>query len=294
MDFLRERNILPDLFDLSRVVEPESGKLLEFIDGKLCETIVSCTDVFGTDERCKNCTSLRAHYSKETVVKLEYANNAVLFILSLPIEIDGRHLVVELAKDITRSMTVDVRDSAFSGEVPSIIDRLNKMAATDPLTGLQNRRTLDERLRASLDNCCSMGLPISIAMIDIDRFKAVNDTYGHQCGDVVLKGVASIIKSYVRRDSDFAVRYGGEEILLCLPGVSLQDCLSICLRIHKQIGQTTFNCENSELNVTVSMGVAASSDGVTTKDELIALADARLYQAKATGRNKIVHDDKDA
>ena len=292
MDVLKERNILPALFDISRVVEPESGMLMEFINGDLRETLVTCTSVFGTDERCKNCSSLRAHYSKETVVKLEYANNAVLFILSIPIELNNRYLVVELAKDITKSMTVDVRDSAFSDEVPSIIDRLNKLAATDPLTGLQNRRAMDEGLSSAIDSCCRMGLPISLAMIDIDRFKEVNDIYGHQCGDIVLKNVAGIVKSYVRHGSDFAVRYGGEEILLCLPGVSLQDCLLICSRLHEQIQQTTFKCEGIGINITVSIGVASSSDGVKSKDEIIALADERLYHAKQSGRNKIVHKDR--
>ena len=290
MSILRQRDILPNLFDLSRIVEPESGKLVELNCGALQETKVSCNDVFGSDARCRNCTSLRAHYSNETVVKLEYAGGAVLLILSIPVEIQGRLLVVELAKDITKSMTVDVRDSLFAGEVPSIINKLNKMAATDPLTGLQNRRTLDERLAVSLDNCRQMGLPLSLAMIDIDHFKRVNDTYGHQCGDEVIKGVAGVIKSYVRRDSDFAVRYGGEEILLCLPGVSLSDCRLICARIHTQIEQTAFACEGHSIRVTVSMGVAGLDDDITTAEKLIALADERLYTAKNTGRNKIVSE----
>ena len=288
MSILRERDVLPNLFDLSRIVEPESGKLVELSCGVLCETQVSCNDVFGSDDRCRNCTSLRAHYSKETVVKLEYANNTVLLILSIPVEVQGRHLVVELAKDITKSMTVDVRDSVFTGEVPSIISKLNKMAATDPLTGLQNRRSLDDRLGSALDNCRRMSLPLSLAMIDIDHFKRVNDTCGHPCGDLVIKEVAGIVKSYVRRDSDFAVRYGGEEILLCLPGVSLEDCLLVCSRIHKQIRQTTFDCGGTKINVTVSMGVADSTAEVNTADELIALADQRLYTAKTSGRDKIV------
>ena len=291
MSILRQRDILPNLFDLSRIVEPESGKLVELRCGVLQETKVSCNDVFGSDARCRNCTSLRAHYSNETVVKLEYASGAVLLILSIPLEIQGRLLVVELAKDITKSMTVDVRDSLFAGEVPSIINKLNKMAATDPLTGLQKRRTLDERLAVSLDNCRQMGLPLSLAMIDIDHFKRVNDTYGHQSGDEVIKGVAGVIKSYVRRDSDFAVRYGGEEILLCLPGVSLSDCRLICARIHTQIEQTAFACEGHSIRVTVSMGVAGlDDDTTTTAEKLIALADERLYTAKNTGRNKIVSE----
>ena len=290
LNILRHRDILPNLFDLSRIVDPESGTLVELVGGALKETKIFCNDVFGAHERCRNCTSLRAHYSKETAVKLEYANGAVLLILSIPLDLQDRHLVVELVKDITNSVTVDVKDSEFTGEVLSIITRLNKMAATDPLTGLQNRRNLDEQFSTCLGNCRSMGLPLSLAMIDIDHFKRVNDVHGHQRGDAVLQGVAGIIKSYVRRDSDFAVRYGGEEILLCLPGVSLDDCLQVCSRIHRQIEHTAFGYDEHDIYVTVSIGVACSTEA-DGADQLIALADERLYAAKNSGRNQIVGND---
>ncbi len=285
---LTEMNIFPSLFDLSRIVDAESGKVVELRQGVPCETKVSCNDIFGAEARCRNCTSIRAHYSKETVVKLEYANESVLFILSVPVQLRGRHLVVELAKDITRSMVVDVKDQGVFDEIPSIIDRLNKVATTDSLTSLHNRRYLDEKLPQVLASCQRMELPVTLAMIDLDHFKRVNDDFGHQCGDHILRGVGLILNSYIRRGSDFAVRYGGEEMLICFPGVSLADGVAICTRLHQQIQSTIFEFEGRRLGITASLGLASSTPSRPLAAEaFIALADRHLYQAKAEGRNRI-------
>lgn len=289
---LVDQNIFHALFDISRIVDAESGKIQELKNGVILETRTSCNDVFGSDSRCKNCTSIRAHYSNESVVKLEYVNGSVLLILSVPLQVCGKRLVAELVKDITKSMTVDLKDSFFSGEVPAIIDKLNKVSTTDPLTGLQNRRYLDDRLPLALANCRAMNTPVSLVMIDIDHFKQANDTYGHQHGDVIIRGVADILRSYIRRNSDFAVRYGGEEMLLCFSGVSLADCHSIAERIHRQIQASVFTHNGLAVSVTVSMGVGESqADGLYDKDSLIAIADKRLYDAKKAGRNRIVSTD---
>ena len=286
---LNQHNIFYSLFDISRIVEAESGKIQELKDGIILETQACCNDVFGSDSRCRNCTSIRAHYSNETVVKLEYDNDSVLLIMSVPLEVCGKRLVVELVKDITKSMTVDLKDSLFSGEVPAIIDKLNKVSTTDALTGLQNRRYLDDRLPLALANCRAMNTPVSIIMVDIDHFKRVNDTYGHQHGDVIIQGVSSILLSHIRRNSDFAIRYGGEEMLLCFSGVALEACLAIARRIHEQIREAVFPHNNQPVSVTVSMGIAESqADEAYDKDALIAVADKRLYQAKQAGRNRIV------
>ncbi|SBW10481.1 putative Diguanylate cyclase [uncultured delta proteobacterium] len=289
---LLEQDIFHSLFDISRIVDAESGKIQDLESGVVLETRTSCNDVFGTDSRCKNCTSIRAHYSNESVVKLEYVNGSVLLILSVPLQVCGKRLVAELVKDITKSMTVDLKDSLFSGEVPAIIDKLNKISTTDQLTGLQNRRYLDDRLPLALANCRAMCAPVSLVMLDIDNFKQINDTYGHQHGDVIIREIAAILLSYIRRNSDFAVRYGGEEMLLCFPGVSLADCLSIAGRIHKQIQAAVFAHHDRAVSVTVSMGVGESqTDGTYDKDGLIAIADKRLYDAKKSGRNRIVSSD---
>ena len=292
ISMLMDRNVFHELFDIFRIVEAKTGKLIELKDGVLHKTDIPCNNVFGSDQRCRNCTSIRAYYTNETIAKIEYSNGSILLIMSIPIQIDTNRIVVELVKDITRSLTVDVKDSTFSGEIPAIIDKLNKISTTDALSGLQNRRYLDDRLPLALANCQTINTPVSLVMIDIDHFKKVNDTYGHQHGDIIITGIAKILLSYIRRNSDFAVRYGGEEMLLCFPGVSHDVCLAICNRIQEQLQSVSFTHDGQSVNVTVSMGIAESQmDNAYDKDTLIATADKRLYRAKNMGRNRIVGND---
>lgn len=288
---LLNQGLLLNLFDILRIVDAKEGTIVELVDGELFTTKVSCNDVFGTRERCKNCSSIRAHYSNETVVKFEYVNDSVLLIFSVPIFIQNRHLVVEIVKNITKSMIVDLKDKKFKNELPSIIDRLNTLSTLDDLTGLRNRRYLDANLENAIVSCLKKNLPISLAMLDIDHFKQVNDRYGHQAGDAVLRKMGHIVKSFIRRDSDFAVRYGGEEILLCLPGVTLQDCHSVCERVRQHIAETVIQESGHSITITVSIGIAESTDAAKLDHkELIVLADKRLYQAKNNGRNQTVSE----
>lgn len=288
---LLEKGLLLGIFDLSRIVDAENGTVVELNDGQLIETKVACNNILGTHERCKNCSSIRAHYLNETVVKLEYVNESVLLIFSVPVFIQERHLVVEIVKDITKSMTVDLKDQNFQDELPSIIAQLNNMSTIDALTGLRNRRYLDANLENAVTSCLDKHLPVSLAMLDIDHFKQVNDHYGHQAGDAVLREVGHIIKSFIRRDSDFAVRYGGEEILLCLPGVPGQDCRNVCERIRQRIAGSVIHEDIHDIKITVSIGVAESTDTARIDHKkLLALADRRLYQAKSNGRNQTVSE----
>ena len=288
---LLEQGLLLSIFDLSRIVDPVDGTVVELVNGKLITTKISCNNILGTTERCKNCSSIRAHYSKETIVKLEYANESVFLIFSIPVFIQNRHLVVEIVKDITRSMTVDLKDSKYKDELPSIISKLNTISTLDALTGLHNRRYLDDNLENTIINCLEMNLPVSLAMLDIDHFKQINDRYGHQTGDAVLQEMGRIVKSFIRRDSDFAVRYGGEEILLCLPGVPLQDCRNVCERIRQRIAEAVVKENGYDITLTVSIGVAESTVAARLDyKELVALADKRLYQAKSNGRNQTVSE----
>ena len=286
-DILRHSNTFVDMFDIMRIVDAEGGRLLETVDGQIRETGVRCTDVFDTDERCKNCTSIRSFYTGEQVVKLEYTGGTVLLIMSVPISYGGHRVVAELVKDITDSMTVNIKDLNRADEVAGMIDNLNTLAVTDTLTGLYNRRYIDDKLPAAVQSCHEMGMTLSAAMVDIDRFKRVNDTHGHPAGDLVLKQVAGILQSFIRRKSDFVARYGGEEFFLCFPGVDLVDCRSICERIRKEVAATVMDCDGCPIKITVSIGIAEST-GNDTAAEMIAQADSRLYEAKATGRTRVL------
>ncbi len=286
---LAANGVYDNLFDIVRLVDAQSGKVVEWSGNGAVETDVNCVDVLGSSERCKNCTSLRALYANEQVVKLEFAGGAVLLIISAPVVLDGRHLVAELVKDITASMTVDHKDPNREHEVAGIIDSFNRLAITDVQTGLMNRRFIDERLPNVLLGSKLLGQPVAVAFLDIDHFKAINDTYGHQAGDHILRELGGMLRGHIRREADFAARYGGEEFLLCFPGIPLAICRKLCEEIRTEVQNTPFHYEGATLHVTVSIGVAETGElAEQNQQALVALADKRMYEAKMSGRNRVV------
>ncbi len=166
-------------------------------------------------------------------------------------------------------------------------DRLERLAAIDPLTDAYNRRFGLGRLREEYSRAVRAEAPFGILMVDIDHFKAVNDTYGHLVGDRVLRAVAGACRRVVR-EGDVLVRYGGEEFLVLLPGAGRDDVLQIAERIRRAVSETTVEDGTSRLNVTVSVGATTFRDTVETPEALVALADRALYDAKDGGRNRLV------
>ena len=167
--------------------------------------------------------------------------------------------------------------------------QLATLAATDGLTGLLNKRSLEEALARDLARADRSRASLGVVMIDVDFFKKVNDTHGHLIGDDVLKAVAALVASSLRT-GDVAARYGGEEFVTVLPGSDLEGAVVVAERIRKRLEQTEISTPNGPLKVTASFGVAAVSgpDCRGAAKELLARADAALYAAKRAGRNRVV------
>jgi diguanylate cyclase (GGDEF)-like protein/PAS domain S-box-containing protein len=165
---------------------------------------------------------------------------------------------------------------------------LHERAIRDGLTGLYNRRYLDEMLPRELHHAASYRQSVGLIMLDIDHFKRCNDTYGHDAGDTLLRTVSTFLQGHTR-DGDLICRYGGEEFTLALPGASLADTLQRAEQIRAGIeAQVVAYDGHPMLQVTVSLGVAVFPDHGTTADDLIRAADQALYQAKHSGRNRVV------
>jgi diguanylate cyclase (GGDEF)-like protein len=166
------------------------------------------------------------------------------------------------------------------------------MSSTDALTGVANRRSLEERLHDMWEHSQRLHEPLSLVMCDIDHFKHVNDDYGHQAGDAVLQQFAKLLQDEAR-EIDKVGRYGGEEFVLLLPGTVLDAAVTFAERIRERVEKYAFTFEDGQsLHRTMSCGVAAwPHPRVGDQDALIKAADDALYVAKETGRNRVVRFD---
>ena len=160
---------------------------------------------------------------------------------------------------------------------------LEKRASEDGLTGLLNRQTIFERLQIAIQRCTRYGDALSVMMLDVDFFKQINDTYGHEAGDQVLMKVAHTIRDTIRQ-VDTAGRYGGEEFFILLPNVDQQGAIAAAERLRLQIAALRFPLD--ELDVTVSIGVASHQEG-DDMQFLVNRADLAMYQSKRAGRNQV-------
>ncbi|WP_432822546.1 diguanylate cyclase [Trichloromonas sp.] len=164
---------------------------------------------------------------------------------------------------------------------------LMELSNTDPLTRLSNRRFLMKTLEKELQRCERSQKTLALVMVDVDHFKRVNDTYGHQQGDVVLKTLADQMKSLLR-DYDLAARFGGEEFALILPETDLEEAVHVANRLRCNISELRFPGENHDIRLTISLGIATyPHNKVRSVDDLIREADRALYNAKEKGRNRV-------
>ncbi len=174
-------------------------------------------------------------------------------------------------------------------ELEATQKKLYQLAITDGLTGLYNYRYFNEQLLHELSRAKRHNLHVSVAMMDIDYFKTYNDTHGHPAGDEVLKTIADLLRTNIRK-IDVAARYGGEEFALILIETSKASASIAAHKIKKLIEQYKFAHQESQPNenLTISMGVASFPDDTQNPEMLVTLADKRLYKAKALGKNRVV------
>ena len=184
-----------------------------------------------------------------------------------------------------------LRVKALVEQVQQQADELLHVSRTDALTGLDNRRYLEERLDEAFEHARRLSEPFAVLMCDLDKFKSVNDTYGHQAGDAVLQQLADVLRSEVR-EIDRIGRYGGEEFMLLLPGTTLDAAVHFGERVRQAVAARTFTIPGGTLRRTLSAGAAGyPHPRLSTTDALVKAADDALYVAKETGRNRVVRFD---
>lgn len=185
-----------------------------------------------------------------------------------------------------RDLTTALRKTFYALEQKT--EALEIAVITDPLTGLFNRRVISGQLKSQIALARKNGSPMAVIMLDIDHFKKVNDTYGHQCGDSVLKKIALILKEK-SRSINIVGRYGGEEFIIIGPISDHKSAFYAADRLRAAVEEADFFCEekNTQFKLTISAGVAVWNPKIASGKELVKLADQALYLAKKNGRNRV-------
>ncbi|WUR15983.1 diguanylate cyclase [[Empedobacter] haloabium] len=238
-------------------------------------------DAHGHALRCGHAAATDAS-SPRLCVPLVTQGNVIGFItlqgaaLAAPDSADDRAWILQLAEQAALALSnVELRVS------------LRLQSVIDPLTQLYNRRYLDETLKRELSRAERRGMPMAVLMIDLDHFKRVNDTFGHEGGDLLLRSVATILKQSVRA-GDVPCRYGGEELVVLMPDCSLDKAAERAEAIRAAIAGLHLQFNAQVLTATASLGVAAYPDSGIGAEMLVQEADAALYAAKRDGRNRVV------
>lgn len=182
-----------------------------------------------------------------------------------------------------RRQTVEFQKANL--ELALLSRKLDDMANTDALTGLSNRRCLLARLKEAWDSSTRGGHSLSCIMLDVDKFKRINDTYGHEAGDEVLKATATRLRGSIRRP-DMCGRLGGEEFAVVCAGIDSATASTVAERIRQAISAAPVRCGDKEIPVTTSCGVAQRDDSIVSPEALLRSADDLLYAAKEHGRNQ--------
>lgn len=247
-DLAMDKKLLTDAQDMHRILRSEDS--IEYMKTKMLDSFSSFVNTFGqkTDTKKGHLDDIVKEYSSVNTELEQYKKQ-----------------VAQLQSDL---------------------DKYKNESVTDHMTGLYNRKYMDLKLSEEIERFKREKRPFCIVMADIDKFKSVNDTYGHQVGDQVLKHMAKLIKENIRK-TDFAFRYGGEEFMIMLVNADVRNAVHVSEQIRKKLEATNFSLKDLSFNVTSSFGVAQFSAD-DTPESCIKLADSRLYTAKQTGRNKIV------
>lgn len=191
-------------------------------------------------------------------------------------------------QELMARVSTQIRRYRYAERLRTNVRATIEMAVTDALTGLYNRRYLETHLSQLMEHAANRGKPLAILTLDVDFFKAVNDTHGHDAGDRVLQEIAGRIRANIR-NIDLACRTGGEEFVIVLPGTDIQTAERVGERIRRSVATRAFNANaDCHLTVTASVGIAALNGFDDKVDDLLKRADQALYQAKREGRNRVI------
>ena len=272
------------MYDIVRLVDPLTKTVVECNCSSRKETDEVCFDYWKNGNICNNCISVRAHLEGKCFMKLEQSGANIMMVTALPVENANTPTVIELLKNATETMLIGSGNYTDGRMMRNVVAQINDLVVRDDLTGLFNRRYIHERLAADVVKATLEGLPLSVIFLDVDKLKYINDTFGHTFGDQILVQAANVLISCVSGEPNWIARYGGDEFVICLNNTPEEAARKTMERIHGAIEGLQLEFDGKPMRTSVSMGVYTMLEQKHTPEEIIALADQRMYVAKRKKR----------
>ena len=272
-------------FDAVRIVDPADSSILK-------EKYLNPIDIpFPDFDRKQSRTYFDlSNVSKKPVLYLLHENGQVFLLMITSVKLADKNLLAEFLTKVTGQVFLDDINLNDQIGLLSEINRLRRESITDELTGVYNRRYIDERLPVEIGKCMEQKRPLSVIFSDLDYYKQVNDIHGHAAGDHVLREFAKVLSRNIRKDKDWIARYGGEEFMIFLSGAGSEKAKEIAERIRTAVMNKSFHFRGELIKLTCSFGVYTVDNFTVlpTIDEILDTVDKKLYQAKKLGRNMVV------
>lgn len=286
--FDRIKTMLIDSADVEIESDPQAG-FFKAAEGDYATVIISTG--FSNFDPLRICSQLRSLDRTRflPIILISEPGEDAIVLRGLDLGIND-YLVRPIDKqELVARLRTQVRRKRYNDQLRADVTQTIELAVTDSLTGLHNRRYLDNHLQVLYDRAIARKSPLSIMITDIDRFKSINDNYGHDGGDEVLREFSRRLRKNVR-GIDLACRYGGEEFVIVMPDTEPEVAHQVAERIREQIECEPFLVSGGShsLSVTTSAGVSSLDENVKTVADLLKEADRALYQAKSSGRNRVV------
>ena len=284
----RVRNNLAGRHEVN-VVEPQNAIAAAVEEGERYELAIINLDMEGFDalRLCSQFKSLE-HTRQTPILIIVGPDDHQRLLRALDMGVNDYLLRPLDKQELVARVNTQIRRWRYTERLRQNVQTSLQMAVTDSLTGLYNRRYLESHLHPMVEHAANRGKPLGVLTLDVDFFKSINDTYGHDAGDRVLQELAARIRASIR-NVDIACRTGGEEFVVVLPSTDIDLAERIAERMRKQVAGRRFNIGiEGGLPITMSIGVSGLEDAADRAEDLLKRADLALYRAKHEGRNRVV------
>lgn len=269
--------------DFYRIVDTKTHEVFDYQQGKLIKSDLKCYEIWKMNSPCVNCASFRAIKEDKHTIKLGYSNGQIFLVHALPIIINDHRYSIELIQDVGDSFLLQKNNTRDTDEVVSLISLFNERIMKDGFTNLFNKQYLQENFCSMITFANYKKQPLSLAVLDIDQFKQVNDLYGHLFGDEVLLKIAEVLRTLMN-DEIHCVKIGGDEFAIIFENTDQPAAMEICEKLIHSLAELSFEL-HPEYTVTASYGVAAMYEGDTV-ESLMDRADRMMYSMKNYKRYK--------